>query len=191
MPDGRLDGDTLYLVTTQVFSQKLHRDLPPTTLWGYNAQYPGPTFEARRGQPIGVRWMNNCRTTTCSRSTTRSTASRESRRCGRSCICTGTRCSRRATAIPKRGSRTTSSGPGRSSSYGRIAIRTTRRRRSSGTTIPRSARLNNYAALSGVYLLRDRVEDGLNLPDGPFEIPPVIQDRFFNPDGSLTGSPSR
>jgi spore coat protein A, manganese oxidase len=59
MPDGRLDGDTLYLATTQVFSQKLHRDLPPTTLWGYNAQYPGPTFEARRGQPIGVRWMNN------------------------------------------------------------------------------------------------------------------------------------
>ena len=43
----------------QVFRQKLHRDLPPPTLWGYNGQYPGPTVEARRGQPIAVRWMNN------------------------------------------------------------------------------------------------------------------------------------
>jgi spore coat protein A len=46
-------------------------------------------------------------------------------------------------------------------------------------------RINNYAGLQGVYLLRDRVEDGLNLPSGAFEIPLVIQDRLFNPDGSL------
>src|SRR5437660_840423 len=25
------------------FHQKLHRDLPPTRLWGYNSTYPGPT----------------------------------------------------------------------------------------------------------------------------------------------------
>ncbi len=48
-----------------------------------------------------------------------------------------------------------------------------------------ATRINNYAGLSGVYLLRDRVEDNLNLPDGAFEIPLVIQDRFFNADGSL------
>ena len=29
-----------------------------TTLWGYDGQYPGPTFETRRGQPITVRWSN-------------------------------------------------------------------------------------------------------------------------------------
>ncbi len=43
----------------QVFTQKLHRDLPKTTLWGYNGKYPGPTFEARRGKPIDVLWQNN------------------------------------------------------------------------------------------------------------------------------------
>jgi hypothetical protein len=48
-----------------------------------------------------------------------------------------------------------------------------------------ATRINNYAGLQGVYLLRDRVEDNLNLPDGPFEIPLIIQDKFFNPDGSL------
>jgi spore coat protein A len=26
---------------------------------GYNGQYPGPTFEARRGHPIAVQWRNN------------------------------------------------------------------------------------------------------------------------------------
>jgi len=48
-----------------------------------------------------------------------------------------------------------------------------------------ATRLNNYAGLQGVYLLRDSVEGRLDLPDGPFEIPLTIQDRFFNPDGSL------
>src|SRR6266850_897369 len=49
----------LFHVTMQPFKQKLHRDLPPTPLWGFNAQYPGPTFEARRGRPIDVLWENN------------------------------------------------------------------------------------------------------------------------------------
>jgi len=58
-PSGSLDGEPLFLVTMQVIKQRLHRDLPPSTLWAYNGQYPGPTFEAQRGQPIAVRWMNN------------------------------------------------------------------------------------------------------------------------------------
>src|SRR5439155_1151403 len=48
-----------------------------------------------------------------------------------------------------------------------------------------ATRLNNFAGLQGVYLLRDRVEDSLNLPDGDFEIPLTIQDRFFTANGSL------
>src|SRR6202162_2477992 len=40
------------------FRQKVHRDLPPTTLWGYNGMWPGPTFEVRRGQALSVNWTN-------------------------------------------------------------------------------------------------------------------------------------
>jgi spore coat protein A, manganese oxidase len=40
-------------------------------------------------------------------------------------------------------------------------------------------RLNVYAGLAGAYLLRDDVEDALNLPKGEFEVPLVIQDRMF------------
>jgi spore coat protein A len=46
-------------------------------------------------------------------------------------------------------------------------------------------RLNVQMGLAGFYLLRDAVEQGLNLPSGPYEIPLAIQDRTFNPDGSL------
>ncbi len=46
-------------------------------------------------------------------------------------------------------------------------------------------RLNIYAGLFGFYLVRDEVEDGLNLPKGPYEIPLAIYDRSFRRDGSL------
>ena len=63
-------------------------------------------------------------------------------------------------------------------------------------------RLNVYAGLAGFYLLRDEVEDGLDLPgpaprlgDAPgthyYEIPLAIQDRSFHEDGSLFYPDSR
>ena len=40
------------------FEHKVHRDLPAATMWGYNAMWPGPTFEVRRGEPLFVKWLN-------------------------------------------------------------------------------------------------------------------------------------
>ncbi len=39
-PSGTYQGMPLYEVSMRQFTQKLHRDLPPTTLWGYNALRP-------------------------------------------------------------------------------------------------------------------------------------------------------
>jgi spore coat protein A len=58
-PSGMLDGVPLYDVSISQFQQQLHSQLPPTTLWGYNGTYPGPTFDVNRGQPIKVSWTNN------------------------------------------------------------------------------------------------------------------------------------
>src|ERR1044071_8228925 len=58
-PNDHFNGKPVYKVTMREFRQKLHRDLPPTTLWGYDGQYPGPTFETRRGHPISVQWLND------------------------------------------------------------------------------------------------------------------------------------
>jgi spore coat protein A, manganese oxidase len=50
-------------------------------------------------------------------------------------------------------------------------------------------RTNVYMGLAGFYLLRDSNENALRsanvLPSHPYEVPILIQDRSFNPDGSL------
>ena len=33
--------------------------LPPTTIWGFNGQFPGPSIRARQGRAAVVRFMNN------------------------------------------------------------------------------------------------------------------------------------
>jgi spore coat protein A len=40
------------------FRQKLHRDLPPAIVWGFEGCTPGPTIEAKRGQPLTVEWSS-------------------------------------------------------------------------------------------------------------------------------------
>jgi hypothetical protein len=40
--------------------QKLHRDLPLTTVWAYGALFPG-LYEAGAGQPVTVKWINDLR----------------------------------------------------------------------------------------------------------------------------------
>ena len=46
-------------------------------------------------------------------------------------------------------------------------------------------RLNNWAGLAGMYWLRDNQELSLNLPTGEYEIPLVLQDRYFNYAGQI------
>jgi spore coat protein A len=46
-------------------------------------------------------------------------------------------------------------------------------------------RLNVYAGLTGLYLIRNEEERSLLLPRGRYEIPLIVQDKSFNPDGSL------
>jgi spore coat protein A len=57
-PHGEMQGSPLYDIAVSAFRQRLHRDLPPTLLWGYAGQFPGPTLEVRRGQRIFVHWRN-------------------------------------------------------------------------------------------------------------------------------------
>jgi o-aminophenol oxidase len=37
---------------------RLHSQLPPTRVWGYDGHFPGPTFDVRRGQKLWVAWRN-------------------------------------------------------------------------------------------------------------------------------------
>lgn len=42
-----------------------------------------------------------------------------------------------------------------------------------------------YMGLAGMYLISDELEDSLRLPRGSYDVPLVIADRLFAPDGSL------
>jgi len=46
-------------------------------------------------------------------------------------------------------------------------------------------RLNTYAGLFGMLLVRDAVEDALHLPSGQYEVPLILYDRDFTSDGQL------
>ncbi|MGA2400692.1 MAG: multicopper oxidase [Syntrophobacteraceae bacterium] len=53
-----------YQIAMKQFFHKVHRDLPPTQVWGFGAagsapSWPGPTIEARVKVPAGVRWIND------------------------------------------------------------------------------------------------------------------------------------
>jgi spore coat protein A len=55
---------------------------------------------------------------------------------------------------------------------------------------PGTTRLNVFAGLAAAYILRDAFDTGsepnpIGVPGGAYEIPLVIQDRQFNPDGTL------
>ena len=47
-----------YRITISEFRQKLHRDLPPTILWGFEGCTPGPTIVGKRGRAVTVQWVN-------------------------------------------------------------------------------------------------------------------------------------
>ncbi len=46
-------------------------------------------------------------------------------------------------------------------------------------------RLNIYAGLQGLFVVRDEAEDALNLPKGTYEIPLLLCDRFLRKDGQI------
>lgn len=185
---GQSNGVPLYDVNMVPFQKKLHRDLPPTPLWGYNGHYPGPTFEARRGSPIAVQWRNSLPSTHFLPIDHTIHGAESSLPDVRTVVHlhghkvlpdsdgypeawftngfhqTGPFFERRVYQYPNDQQATTLW-------YHDHALGVTR--------------LNIYAGLAGMYIIRDNFEDSLNLPSGEFEIPLSIQDRFLNHDGSL------
>ncbi len=187
-PVGHQNGIPYFEVTMKQVKQQLHRDLQPTTVWGYNGSYPGPTFEARRNHPILVKWINELpfeHLLPVDRTVDGAEPNQPSVR----------------TVVHLHGGRVRPENDGFPEAW------FTRDFKNVGPKFlhevyyypncQRAAslwyhdhalgitRLNVYAGLAGLYLLRDDHEDSLNLPSGKFEIPLVIQDRSFYPNGEL------
>ncbi len=181
-------GAHFYEIRMQEFKQKLHRDLPPTTVWGYEGRFPGPTIEAQRNVPVFVRWVNELRDPSGALRTTHYLPVD-------TCLHgPDTRGSVPHTVVHLHGGRV----PPESDGYPEATLVPGQRvmyhypNAQRGTTLWYHdhalglTRLNVYMGLAGFYLIRDPGAEGpLNLPSGEAEVPLVIQDRAFNADGSL------
>jgi spore coat protein A, manganese oxidase len=179
------NGVDHYRVRMLEFTQQLHSQLPPTRLWGYEGQYPGPTFEALRGRAIEVEWEN--------RLPARHIFAVDPHIHGAMPPAPEVR-----TVPHLHGSRSPSASdglpekwfiPGSSVRYAypnqQPAATLWYHDHAIGIT-----RLNVLAGLSGFFLLRDEEERGMNLPADGCEIPLLLQDRTLDDAGQLVYAPT-
>jgi len=161
-------------------SQKLHRDLAPTTLWTYGGHYPGPTIEARTGQGIDVAWENAL--------PLKHMLPVDHAICGAEADKPEVRAivHLHGAKVPHKDDGFPEDwyvpGKSRTHHYPNAQDAATLWYHDHAMGINR---LNMYAGMAGLYLLRDEHELSLGLPSGEQEIPLVIADRLLHEDGRL------
>jgi spore coat protein A, manganese oxidase len=166
---------------------KVHRDLPATTVWGYNGMWPGPTLEVRKGKCATVDWVSKLplkHLLPVDHTIHGAEASLPEVRC----------------VTHVHGASVMPDSDGYPDAWFTANGEHGPKFKSGPAQYPNdqpaatlwyhdhcmgSTRLNIYAGLAGFYLIRDELEEALNLPSGAFDIPLMIQDRQFQADGRL------
>jgi spore coat protein A, manganese oxidase len=178
-------GKALFRVRMVEFKQKLHSQLPPTKLWGYEGQYPGPIFETYKHKPIEVQWENHLPDSHIFVIDSHIHGAMPPAPAVRTVPhLHGSRSSSESDGLPEKWF-----VPGQTAHYsypnGQQAATLWYHDHAVGIT-----RLNVYAGLSGFYLLRDDEERSMGLPSDEYEIPLLLQDRSLDDDGQLVYSPT-
>jgi spore coat protein A len=188
---GTPGGVATYDLTMKESKVQLHSQLMPTTVWGFDdgfhgAGILGPTIEARSDQPVTVRWTNDLRVFGTGALRTSHYLPVDS--------CVPDAQDQAQAVFHLHGGHVPAAVDGYPESTFQPGAAPVEyvypnnqqagylwyHDHSLGVT-----RLNVYMGLAGLYLMRDDVEGALDLPAGEFEVPLVLQDRRFNPDGSL------
>ena len=184
---------------------RFHRDLAESSIWGYNGTVPGPTIEAERGEPVTVQWRNELDgpmpvVVTIAPMATDTSGVPVQCVPGRS----GGSSDRHVAALtghtvvhlhgaltpaPYDGWAEDLFAPGQHAVFhypmDQRATLLWYHDHVMGVT-----KYGVYSGLAGLWIIRDRRERELGLPEGPpFEVPLLIQDRNFDLDdtGRLTG----
>ncbi len=186
-PKERCKNSTYYEVRMEQFFHQFHSSLSETKVWGYEGQVPGPTIEVEQGESAHVMWMNDLpdeHFLPVDRTLHGSGHGPEVR-----------------TVVHLHGAEVEPESDGYpdawfSHDFEQCGPRFTQKvyhypnnQRATALWYHDHAlgitRLNVYAGLAGMYIIRSEQERALNLPSGIFEIPLIIQDKTFNEDGSL------
>ena len=169
-----------YRMAMRQMESKVHRDMKPTMQWAIGASVPGPTLETQSGQGMLVDWANELPKShflPIDHSLHGAEAEIGDVR----------------TVIHMHGSRVPAAAdgypedwyvPGKSATYFYPNLQDSAMLWYHDHTLGIN-RLNVYAGLLGLCIVRDSFESGLNLPSGKYEVPLVLYDRFFDQDSQL------
>jgi spore coat protein A len=168
-----------YRFAARPVSMKIHRDLKPTNFWSFGPAVPGPTLEMRTGEDVLVEWANELPQKHFLPIDYRLHGAEGNPQVRIVSHLHGARVPADSDGFPEDWF-----VPGKSVLYHypnqQDAAMLWYHDHAMGIN-----RLNVYAGLFGVVILRDKFEDALNLPSGNYEIPLTIFDRLITPDGQL------
>jgi spore coat protein A, manganese oxidase len=167
-------------ITMREIHAKVHRDVPATRMWSYGDTPLAPLIDVRAHQPLQVEWVNQLPTQHFL------PIDHSLHGCGRDLPDV-------RACVHLHGGRTPSSDDGQPEDWfvpGKSRTCTYPLQQDATALWYHDHamglnRLNMYAGLFGMAILRDSAEDALNLPSGRYEIPLQIYDRQFTIDGQL------
>jgi len=170
-----------YRLAMREVSVKVHRDLPATRMWAYGGSVPGPTFETHSGQGLLVEWANELPANHFLPIDHSLHGAEKGLPEGRGNVhLHGGKTPPEHDGYPEDWY---VSGKSRTYYYPneQDAALLWYHDHSMGIN-----RLNIYAGMLGLHIVRDAAEDALHLPSGKYEIPLVIMDRDLRRDGQLS-----
>ena len=170
-----------YRLAMREIAASVHRDLKPARLWGFGANSPGPTIEARSGEGLLVEWANELPAHHFLTQDHKIHGAEKEKPEVRTVIhLHGAKARPESDGYPEDWY-----VPGKSATYHYPNQQDAAMLWYHDHTLGIN-RLNVYAGLVGAYILRDSAEDALNLPRGVHEIPLILCDRDFSPAGQLS-----
>jgi spore coat protein A len=169
-----------YRMAMRELRQKVHRDLAPTRMWSFEDSFPGPTIEVKSGEGAMVEWANEL-------------PARHFLPIDHTLHGADRSLPEVRSVIHLHGGRT----PAASDGYPEAWVVPGKTQTCFYPTKQDAAllfyhdhtmginRLNIYAGMQGLFILRDAQEAALKLPSGEYEVPLLIADRLLSTDGQL------
>lgn len=167
-------------ITMREIHAKVHRDVPATRMWSYGPTALAPLIEAQSHEPMQIRWINNLPLQHFL------PIDYSLHGCGHDVPDV-------RAIVHVHGARVPPKDDGHPEDWF-----TPGKSRTCNYPLQQDAtalwfhdhamglnRLNTYAGLFGMVLVRDKVETSLHLPTGKFEVPLILYDRNFTADGQL------
>ncbi len=192
-PVGKIGNVPYYEITASQAPHQFSSQLPPAPVWGYDGQFPGKTMVVRKDQKIKVKWINNLPANPL--------FPVDHTIDGTYYVNNGTPTPDNRMTVHVHGAHVQSDSDGGPMTWftpnwavtgpdWSTQIYTYSNKQPGATLWYHDhamgiTRLNAYAGLAGFWIVKDPLEDRLNLPKGNYDAICAIQDKFFWDNGTV------